>query len=464
MMNDKIKKLRAERKTIIEKMRALLSTAEQEGRDLTEEENKSYQTMQDQVKSLQAREEREIQIFTLETELGEVAPEDQRANEDIQSGAMPPAAPTYQQQQQRKDKIEVMRQPTWRSFGEFLVAVKRSADPDVSDRDPLVQRLRGSQQEMREISGMSEALPSEGGWLVGQDYATDLIQRTYETGQLLSRVRRIPIGPGKNGIKINAVYETSRATGSRWGGIQVYWIGEGESLTASHPKFRQLSLNLKKVAGLLYVTDELLEDAVALESTVTQAFPLEFAFIIDDAIFRGTGAGQPFGFINSPAVVTVSKEVGQASGTIIAKNVLNMWSRCWGRSRQNAVWFINQDVEPMLSQMSLPVGTGGVPVYMPAGGVSGAQYTTLFGRPVIPVEQCSTLGTVGDIVLADLGEYLFIDKGGLQTASSLHVRFLYDEMCYRFIYRCDGLPTWNSTLTPYKGSNTLSPFVVIESR
>lgn len=459
-MNDKIKKLRRERKSIIESMRELVNKVEQEGRDFNEEEKKQYESYQEKVKSLQAQEERELEILSLEQELETVAPEDQTAVEkDTRSGAIPP-----KESSKSKEKIEFAKQPAWRSFGEFLVAVKRSADPDVSDRDPMVQRLRNSQEEFRAISGMSESLPSEGGWLVQQEYVSELIQKTYDLGQFISRVRKIPIGAGKNGVKINSIYETSRATGSRWGGIQVYWIGEGEVLTASKPKFRQLSLDLKKVAGLLYVTDELLEDAVALEATVTQAFPLEFSFIIDDAIFRGTGVGQPFGFINSPALVTVSKEVGQAAGTIVAENILNMWSRCWGRSRQNAVWFINQDVEPQLSKLSLPIGTGGVPVYMPAGGISGQPYTTLFGRPVIPTEHCATLGTIGDIVLVDLGEYLFIDKGTINQASSMHVRFLYDEMCYRFVYRCDGQPVWNSPLTPYQGSNTLSPFVALESR
>ena len=103
-------------------------------------------------------------------------------------------------------------------------------------------------------------------------------------------------------------------------------------------------------------------------------------------------------------------------------------------------------------------------MYMPAGGVSGAQYSTLFGRPVIPVEQANTIGSLGDISLVDLSQYLLIDKGGLNAASSIHVRFLYDESVFRFIYRVDGQPIWKSTLTPFKGSNTLSPFVTLAPR
>jgi HK97 family phage major capsid protein len=141
-----------------------------------------------------------------------------------------------------------------------------------------------------------------------------------------------------------------------------------------------------------------------------------------------------------------------------------MWARLYAKSRPNAVWFINQDVEPQLFSLGIVIGTGGAPAYMPPGGLSTSPYGTLFGRPVVPIEQCQTLGTVGDILLGDFSQYLLIDKGGMESASSIHVRFVYDESVFRFVYRVDGQPTWNNTLTPYKGSNTLSPFVVLQTR
>ena len=85
--------------------------------------------------------------------------------------------------------------------------------------------------------------------------------------------------------------------------------------------------------------------------------------------------------------------------------------------------------------------------------------TRIKGRPVVPVEYCKTLGTVGDIILADMSQYAFIDKGGIQSASSIHVQFVAGETAFRFVYRCNGMPEWSSALTPLNGSsNTLSPF------
>jgi HK97 family phage major capsid protein len=82
----------------------------------------------------------------------------------------------------------------------------------------------------------------------------------------------------------------------------------------------------------------------------------------------------------------------------------------------------------------------------------------------MPIEQCSTLGDKGDIILADFSQYLLIDKGQMQNATSIHVKFVNDETAFRFVYRLDGQPMWNSALTPYKGSDTLSPFVTLAER
>jgi HK97 family phage major capsid protein len=115
--------------------------------------------------------------------------------------------------------------------------------------------------------------------------------------------------------------------------------------------------------------------------------------------------------------------------------------------------------------LSIAVGTGGVPVYLPAGGVSAQPYSTLFGRPVVPIEQCPTLGDTGDIMLCDFGQYMACDKGGIQNDVSMHVQFLTDQQVFRAIYRFDGQPTLGSAITPFSGSsNTLSHFVKLNER
>jgi len=341
------------------------------------------------------------------------------------------------------------------SFGEQLMDVIKAAN---NDGDAIARLM-----EVK-ATGLSEGIAADGGFLVQTDFSTELLKKVHDTGVLAARCRRIPISSNSNALKIPYIAETSRADGSRWGGVLAYWLNEAGSKTPSDPEFGRLELSLKKLIGLCYATDELLQDAAALESIISQAFSEEFGFKIDDAIVNGTGAGQPLGILNAACLVTVAKEVGQPNTTIVYDNVLKMWSRMWAKSRANAVWLINQDIEPQLNKMNMAVGTGGVPVWLPAGGASANPYSILFGRPVIPIEQCQTLGTKGDIYLADFSQYIVAEKGGMQAASSIHVKFTYDETCFRFVYRVDGRPWWAAALTPFKGTNTQSPFITLAGR
>jgi HK97 family phage major capsid protein len=81
------------------------------------------------------------------------------------------------------------------------------------------------------------------------------------------------------------------------------------------------------------------------------------------------------------------------------------------------------------------------------------------GKPVHVTEFNAALGTTGDILLADMSQYLMWEKGDVQAATSIHIAFLTDEQAFRFIYRADGQTAHYSAITPFKGTNTQSPFV-----
>ncbi|GAG20299.1 unnamed protein product, partial [marine sediment metagenome] len=93
-------------------------------------------------------------------------------------------------------------------------------------------------------------------------------------------------------------------------------------------------------------------------------------------------------------------------------------------------------------------------------------YGTLFGRPVIVTEHCQTAGTSGDIILGDWSQYLIGGKtsgGAPKLDTSVHIKFDYDEVAFRAVLRNDGRPWWQSALTPKHGTNTLGPFVALDS-
>jgi HK97 family phage major capsid protein len=351
------------------------------------------------------------------------------------------------------------------SLGERLMAVRNAQSQHPTEWD---QRLlpQGA------ISGAGETIGSDGGFLVGTDEASGLLEQMYANNQILtggdgySGPMRVPISANSNSVKFKALAQTSRADGSRLGGIQASWIEEAGTKPDTKPTFRQLELSLKKLVGLYYATDELLQDSAALESMVLGWFAQEFAFKVQDSLINGTGAGVPLGILNAPSLVTVAKETGQTAATIVKENIDKMWSRMWPQGIGNSVWLINQQVYPQLFSLSQAVGTGGAPVYLPPGGLSASPFGTLLGRPVVPIEQCQALGTKGDIFFCDWSQMMFADKGGIQSASSIHVKFVNDETAFRFVYRCDAQPIWASALTPFKGgsSATIGPFISLATR
>ena len=334
------------------------------------------------------------------------------------------------------------------AFGEFLLAIRN-------------QRLGGpvDPRLMAAAQGAGEAVDADGGFLVAQDMILDLT-KAINSGAVLSRVRRFPLKVGSNGITIRVIDETSRADGSRWGAVRGYWVDEGTAPTASRPKFAKVDLKLAKLATLGYSGDELLDDVSAFQGVITDAFRDELQFMVEDAIFNGDGVGKPLGFLNAAATVSVAKETGQAAATIVVKNLSKMWSRFTGR---NPVWFINRDCGPTLDELSIVAGTGALEPRFVNYGPDGL--LRIKGAPVFETEYNATVGTVGDIVLADMSAYGYIDGGGVKQDTSMHVAFSTDEMTFRATMRVDGQVLPRSALTPFKGAgNTRSPIITLATR
>lgn len=433
-MSKRYQALLQERAELVKEAKGIFDLAEKESRDLTAEEK----TRDD---AINAR---------LETVAGEIEREERRRANERAVQAQPDANVAVVENGRMQMRDLAAERP-FRSLGEQLVSVYHAAR-NPHQIDPRLLALNGA----------GESGTSGEGFLVQQEFTTETLGRMYNDGQVASRVTRRTIGANANGIKVNVLKETSRANGSRFGGIRMYWMNEGGTLTGTKPQYRRFSLDLEKLGGMYIPTDELLQDVTALESEIADTFRMEVTFTVEDAIVNGDGAGKPLGLMSAPARVSVAKETGQAAATIVYANLLKMWSRLWGGSRSNAVWLYNQDCEPQLHQLALPVGTAALEPRFVQFGPDGI--LTAFGRPMIPVEYCQTLGTVGDIILTDLSEYRWIDKNGVQADSSIHVYFSTDEMAYRFIYRCNGAPFWESALTPFKGSNTLSPIITLDTR
>jgi HK97 family phage major capsid protein len=309
-------------------------------------------------------------------------------------------------------------------------------------------------------TGAGTQVDSNLGFAVPKEVAPGIERDMFEGGDILSRVDARTITG--NSIAYNVIDSTSRADGSRQGGVLGYWVDEGVAPTASNTKLARIELKLRKVGAFGVMTDELMSDAVGLGGELENAFAEELIFQVENKIYRGNGANAPLGILSAPCLVTVSKETGQAASTIVYENLIKMWARVSPRSKRNAVWTINTDCAPQLHTLAQTVGTAALPARFVNYDASGN--LTIFGRPVIEVEYAETVGTVGDIAVCDWKKYRLIRKGGVEQASSMHVYFAQGEQAFRAFYRVDGHAVPRAALTPFKGSATLSPFVVLASR
>lgn len=346
------------------------------------------------------------------------------------------------------------RRQGFQNMGEFSRCVMNAARPGGS----VDQRLLLNAP----TSFGSEGVGADGGFAVPPEFRTSIMEKVLGETSLLGRTDLIDVAG--NSITIPKDETTPWQT---TGGILATWEGEGQQLNQSKPLLEDVTIRLNKLTALVPVTSELLEDAAALASYINRKAPEKIDFKVNLAIVAGTGTGQPLGILASPALVSVAKETSQTAATVNHLNIVKMYSRLYGPARQNAVWLINQDVEPQFNALGFPAGATTVqfPLYIPPGGLSAAPYATLMGKPVIATQACSTLGTQGDIIFTDLKAYLAAQKvGGIRAETSIHLWFDYDITAFRFILRIAGQPWWSSAMSPLNGSNTLSHYVTLDTR
>lgn len=365
--------------------------------------------------------------------------------------------------------IEVKDQPIYRSrwpLGEQLrdIHTIQTNGPDYRDARSRWEQMVKREETRAAGVGMVEAVGQDGGLLLQGETSVDLMTKGFNNSQVLRRTSSRTTS--QQFVDIVEIDEDSMVEGSRQGGIRVYSDKELALMTSSKTKFRKLRIEPKRLTGLYYASDEILRDVPMLEGEMSALFTNEFARKKQNIVIRGTGSGEGLGILNSSALVTVAKEAGQAAATIVRDNLVKMLSRVYFLNMPSIAWFINQDTLPQLTKLTIDVGTGGSVTndFIFRADPTGGSLGTLFGFPVIPIEQCSTLGTVGDIILADLREVLTADKGAVESASSIHVKFEYNQSTFRFLHWFDCQPRWRTALTPENGSNTVAPTVVLATR
>ena len=324
---------------------------------------------------------------------------------------------------------------------------------------PNGAQLSSKLEQLQKIqNNYSSVVPSEGGFLIPETLRAEIMATMIESSVTRQRARVIPMSSLT--LPIPTVDATSNVN-HVFGGIIAYWTEEGATLTKSEAKFGRVVLRAHKLTAYAEIPNELLADSVGFSGFFDDAYPQALAWFEDLAFITGGGVGEPLGWLNAPASVTVAKGA-TAAASIEWLNIVDMYARMLPSSLGSAVWIVSPDTFPELATMSLDVGTGGSAIWI-NNGVPGPP-ATILGRPVIISEKVPVLGTVGDINFVDLSHYLIGDRQQMQAMQSEHFKFDTDEIAFRLISRTDGRPWLPQAITPHNNGPTLSPFVKLETR
>lgn len=451
-----VEQYRNRQASLTEQQAAIVAAAEEAGREMTVEERAQFDGMAAEFERLTGEINRRQTLLAQQGTL--TAPVARRAAPDQVEGQddsrpvanAQPAAPLLRPANSAARVVTVSANGNggFHNIGDFARAVVRAANSKNTDMDRRLQNAAAS-------SIGQESVGADGGFAIPPDFAAAIYARVFGEDSLVSRA---DLQTSSGNTWTSPVDETTP-----WGstGIRAYWESEAAAITQSKPNLRQNSVRLHKLAALVPITEEMLEDAPAIDGYLRSKAPEAIDWSISFAMVWGTGVGQPLGVMNSGALVTQAAEGSQTADTINAANISKMYTRMPVRNRRNAVWLIHPDAEQQLFQMTL----GQMPVYLPPGGLSQSPFGQLMGRPVIPHQACETVGDLGDIIFADFSSYLAVRKaGGIKATQSMHLWFDQDIMAFKFTMRMAGQPWFSAPLSMRDGSNTQSGFVTLAAR
>jgi HK97 family phage major capsid protein len=436
-MSKKLRELQARKATLVKEARALTEQAASDNRDLTDEEVSAFDELKSRIEAASSAIDREASL---------IAEEASMAMTDTAEAASFITV---------TDNREADPAHGFRTVGEFMQAVFQAEKPGKAPDE----RLLIGRSAAAPGSFANESAGQDGGFLVPPQFSQQIFKLSLQEDSMLPLTDNVEITGNSMAFP--------RDETTPWGtnGIRAYWQGEASTAIPTKPVLGLSTLRLKKLMALVPTTDELLDDANALTSYLPEKVADSIRWKTNESILFGAGNGVPIGALTAGATVTVAKETGQATQTLVPQNLAKMISRLPPGSFAESVWIVNNDVLPALFTLTL----GNYPIYLPnglnVGGIQVSPYGTLLGRPVFVSQHANSFSSQGDVLLVDLSYYQTITKaGGIQTATSMHLYFDSDLTAFRTTFRMDGQSKISAPISPAKGSASMSPFIQLGAR
>lgn len=188
-------------------------------------------------------------------------------------------------------------------------------------------RSKGVSYEVQ--NALQVGTDSEGGYLVPDEFEQTLIQALEE--QNIFRQYATVITTSSGDRKIPVV--TAKGTAS--------FVDEEGLIPESDDAFGQVSIGAHKLATMIKVSEELLNDSVFdLQTYIAQEFARRIGFREEEAFFLGTGSGQPTGIFADTGGAELGVTAASA-GAITLDEVLDLFYSLKAPYRKNAVFVMN---------------------------------------------------------------------------------------------------------------------------
>ena len=246
------------------------------------------------------------------------------------------------------------------------------------------------------LNALQVGVESEGGYLAPDEYQRTLIEALEEQNIFRQLAHVISTSSGDRKIPVVA----SKGTAS--------WIDEEAAYPESDDSFGQVSIGAYKLATMIKVSEELLNDSVFdLPSYIAREFARRIGAAEEEAFFTGNGTGKPTGVLNA----TGGAETGvtAASATAITMDeVMDLYYSLRAPYRRNAVFIMNDSTIKAIRK--LKNGNGD---YLWQPSVTAGTPDTLLNRPVYTSSYMPAIAAGNKAILfGDLGYYWVADREG----------------------------------------------------
>jgi len=187
--------------------------------------------------------------------------------------------------------------------------------------------------------------------------------------------------------------------------LSVYWVDEGEQKPSSTPSFSVVTLLLKKLAVIVPMTEEVVEDsAVDLTGLVAQLIREAVDMEVDLQFFNGDGTVWT-GLLNDTSIPSDVLAATKYAGDIRPEDIIGLEDNT--PLSVNGKYYMHRTVLTKVRTLRQNADGTGDYLFNPLGG---GDFGTLNGRPVVLVEAMPSL-TDADVADAPIMLYGDLKRG-----------------------------------------------------